>query len=129
MELRKLQATDLFIIVKIINALGIKKIKESINIDEIKEARLKILEDGSNKNDVYKEIGTKVIMSVIDVVIENIPLIEQDLFKFMGNLANVKPEEIAKMDIGDFMDLLIAVIKKEEFKDFFGRALRLTKSE
>lgn len=128
MELRKLQATDLFIIVKIINTLGIKKIKESINIDEIKEARLKILEDGSNKNDVYKEIGTKVIMSVIDVVIENIPLIEQDLFKFMGNLANVKPEEIAKMDIGDFMDLLIAIVKKEEFKGFFGRALRLTKS-
>ena len=129
MELRKLQATDLFIIVKIINTLGIKKIKESINVDEIKSAREKILEDGSNKNAVYKEIGTKVIMSVIDVVIENIPLIEQDLFKFMGNLANVKPEEIAKMDIGDFMDLLIAVIKKEEFKDFFGRALRLTKSE
>ena len=128
MELRKLQATDLFIIVKIVNTLGIKKIKESINIDEIKNARLKILEDGSNKNDVYKEIGTKVIMSVIDVVIENLPLIEQDLFRFMGNLANKKPEEIAQMDCGDFMDLLIAVIKKEEFKDFFGRALRLTKS-
>ena len=128
MDLRKLQATDLFIIVKIINTLGIKKIKESIDIDEIKNAREKIKEDGSNTNDVYKEIGTKVIMSIIDVVIENLPLIEDDLFKFMGNLANVKPDEIAKMDIGDFMDLLIAIIKKEEFKDFFGRALRLTKS-
>ena len=128
MELRKLQATDLFIIVKIINTLGIKKIKESISIDEIKNAREKIKEDNSNKNEVYKEIGTNVIMSIVDVVIENIPLIEQDLFNFIGNLASVKSEEIAKMDIGDFMDLLIAIIKKEEFKDFFGRALRLTKS-
>ena len=128
MELRKLQATDLFIIVKIINTLGIKKIKESISIDEIKNAREKIKEDNSNKNEVYKEIGTNVIMSIVDVVIENIPLIEQDLFNFIGNLASVKSEEIAKMDIGDFMDLLIAIVKKEEFKDFFGRALRLTKS-
>ena len=38
MELRKLQATDLFIIVKIINTLGIKKIK--VFYQKIRESRL-----------------------------------------------------------------------------------------
>ena len=39
----------------------------------------------------------------------------------------VKTKDVAKMDINKFVDLLIEIIKKEEFKDFFKRASKLIK--
>ena len=36
-EMRKLQATDLFSVVKILNGIGLKNIREAINIDEIND--------------------------------------------------------------------------------------------
>ena len=43
MNLRKLQATDLFAMVKILNKVGIKQIKNAINFDEINEVKKKPL--------------------------------------------------------------------------------------
>ena len=39
MELRRLQATDLFAMVRLLNAIGFNEFKTAINFDEIKEAR------------------------------------------------------------------------------------------
>ena len=39
MELRKLQSSDLFRMVRIINGIGFKTIKDSINVDEINKLR------------------------------------------------------------------------------------------
>ena len=48
MELRKLQSSDLFRMVRIINGIGFKTIKDSINVDEI-------------NNSVQTETKTEVI--------------------------------------------------------------------
>ena len=128
MELRKLQATDLFSMVKIINGVGVKKIIDAIDVKGITEAKKKIKADGSNKNAIYREVGLNAFMSAGNVILENIPLIEYDLYQFVGSVANMKKEEVATMDMGEFMDLLIEIVNKEEFKDFFKRALRFAKS-
>ena len=125
MELRRLQATDLFSMVKILNGIGLKNFKDVIDTNKIKEMRKSINDD--NAEQVVSDIGMNVVMSVLSVILENLPSVETDLYNFIGSVANMKAKDVAKMDIGDFMDLLISIAKKEEFKDFFKRASKLIK--
>lgn len=128
-EMRSLQASDIFSVVKILNGIGLNNIKESINIEEINDIRKRITEDNSDDNSdkVYSQVGVKVVMSVATIILENLPKIENDLYTFVGSVIGVKAKDVAKMDMGEFMDLLIAIIQKEEFKDFFKRASKLIK--
>ena len=125
MELRKLQASDIFSMVRIINGIGFKTIKDSINIDEIKEIR----NDMTNENSdvVASKVGTNVIMSILGTIIENLPKIENGVYEFAGNIAGMKAKDVAKMEAGDFLELLISIFTKDEFKDFFSRASKLIK--
>ena len=125
MELRKLQATDLFSMVKILNGVGIKNVRDAINTDEIKNLRSTMTEE--NASTVTSEIGINIVMSVVGVVLEHLPNVETELYNFVGSVAGMKANAVAKMDIGEFMDLLIEIVKKEEFKDFFKRASKLIK--
>lgn len=125
MELRRLCATDLFVMVKILNKIGFNKVKDAIDIDEIKKAKATLTTD--NNDEVISSLGTNIVMSVAGVLLENLPNIEKDLYELIGNLANMKPKDVAQMDIAQFMETIVAVLKKEEFKDFFREASKLIK--
>ena len=124
-EMRNLQATDIFSIVKILNGIGLKNIKEAINIEEINKIRQGMTED--NASAITSQVGVNVVMSIATVILENLPKVENDLYTFVGSVIGVKAKDVAKMDMGEFMDLLITIIQKEEFKDFFKRASKLIK--
>lgn len=124
-EMRNLQATDIFSIVKILNGIGLKNIKEAIDFEDINKIRKCMTEE--NADVIYSQVGVNVVMSLATIILENLPKIENDLYKFVGSVIDVKAKDVAKMDIGDFMDVLIAIIQKEEFKDFFKRASKLIK--
>ena len=126
-EMRNLQATDIFSVVKILNGIGLNNIKEAINVDEINNIRKGMTED--NVDVISSQVGVKVVMSIATVILENLPKVENDLYTFVGSVIGVKAKDVAKMDMGEFMDLLIAIIQKEEFRDFFKRASKLIKSE
>ena len=124
-EMRNLQATDIFSIVKILNGIGLKNIKEAIDFEEINKIRKGMTED--NADAVSSQVGVNVVMSIVTVILENLPKVENDLYNFIGSVIDMKAKDVAKMDMGDFMDVLIAIIQKEEFKDFFKRASKLIK--
>ena len=124
-NMRNLQATDIFSVVKILNGIGLKNIKESIDFEEINKIRKGMTED--NADAVTSQVGVNVVMSIATVILENLPKIENDLYTFVGSVIGVKAKDVAKMDMGDFMDILVAIIQKEEFKDFFKRASKLIK--
>ena len=124
-NMRNLQATDIFSVVKILNGIGLKNIKESIDFEEINKIRKGMTED--NADAVTSQVGVNVVMSIATVILENLPNVESDLYNFIGSVIGVKAKDVAKMDMGEFMDLLIAIIQKEEFKDFFRRASKLIK--
>ena len=124
-EMRKLQATDLFSVVKILNGIGLKNIKEAIDFEEINKIRKGMTEN--NAEVITSQVGLNVVMSIATVILENLPKIENDLFNFIGSVINMKSKDVAKMDMGEFMDVLISIIQKEEFKDFFKRASKLIK--
>ena len=124
-NMRNLQATDIFSVVKILNGIGLKNIKEAINIDEINNLRKGMTED--NADVITSQVGLNVVMSIATIILENLPNVESDLYNFIGSVIDMKAKDVAKMDMGDFMDLLITIIQKKEFKDFFKRASKLIK--
>ena len=121
--MRNLQATDIFSIVKILNGIGLNNVKEAINFEEINNIRKGLTED--NANAITSQVGVNVVMSIATVIIENLPKVENDLYTFIGSVIGVKTKDVAKMDIVEFMEVLIAIIQKEEFKDFFKCASKL----
>ena len=123
--MRNLQATDIFSVVKILNGIGLNNVKEAINIEEINKIRQGMTED--NASAITSQVGVNVVMSIATVILENLPKVENDLYNFIGSVIDMKAKDVAKMDMGDFMDVLIAIIQKEEFKDFFKRASKLIK--
>ena len=125
MELRKLQASDIFSMVRIINGIGFKTIKDSINVDEINETRKGMTDENSDV--IASKVGTNVVMSILGTLIENLPKVENDVYEFAGSVAGMKAKDVAKMDAGDFIELLISIFTKDEFKDFFSRASKLIK--
>ena len=125
MELRKLQASDIFSMVRIINGIGFKTIKDSINVDEINEIRKGMTDENSDV--IASKVGTNVVMSILGTLIENLPKVENDVYEFAGNVAGMKAKDVAKMEAGDFVELLISIFTKDEFKDFFSRASKLIK--
>lgn len=124
-KMRKLQATDIFSVVKILNGIGLNNVKEAINIEEINKVRKGMTED--NAEVITSQVGLNVVMSLATVILENLPKIENDLYNFIGSVIDVKPKEVAKMNMVEFMDVLVAIIQKEEFKDFFKCASKLIK--
>ena len=124
-EMRNLQATDIFSVVKILNGIGLKNIKESIDFEEINKIRKGMTEN--NAEVITSQVGLNVVMSIATVILENLPKIENDLFNFIGSVIGIKTKDVAKMDMSEFMDVLISIIQKEEFKDFFKRASKLIK--
>ena len=125
MELRKLQASDIFSMVRIINGIGFKTIKDSINVDEINEIRKGMTDENSDV--IASKVGTNVVMSILGTLIENLPKVENDVYEFAGSVAGMKAKDVAKMEAGDFVELLISIFTKDEFKDFFSRASKLIK--
>ena len=124
-KLRNLQASDLFGMVRILKGIGLSKIKSAIDFDKIKEARKTMTEE--NSAEITTQVGTEVILSIIEVIIENLPEVETEIYKFVGGVANMKPADVAKLDASDFVDLVLDIFKKEEFTDFFKRASKLIK--
>ena len=125
MELRNLQASDLFGMVRILNGIGLSKIKSAVDFDKIKEARKSMTDE--NADDIASQVGTDIVLSIVGLMFENLPDVESDVYKFIGGVANMKPADVAKLDITVFMDLILDIFKKEEFTDFFKRASKLIK--
>ena len=125
-NLRKLQSTDLFSMMKIISKIGIENIKNAVDVEKIKSAKSNMTEENSSK--IATDIGMEIMMGIFAVVLERLPIVEDELYAFMGSVSGMKPKDVAKLGINDFMALMIEIFQKEEFKDFFNRALRLTKS-
>ena len=124
-EMRNLQASDIFSVVKILNGIGLNNVKEAIDFEEINNIRKGMTE--GNADVITSQVGLKVVMSLATVILENLPKVENDLYTFVGSVIGVKAKDVAKMDMGEFMDVLITIIQKEEFKDFFKRASQLIK--
>ena len=124
-ELRELQSADIFLLSKIISKIGVKNFKKAFSNDEIREARTKVQEGDNEK--LIEEVGLTVMVEIVDIIVNNLPDCENELYQFLANVSGLKKEKIQKLGIATFMNMIVDVIKKPEFLDFFKAASRLFK--
>ena len=125
--LRNPQADDIFLMFRILTKVGVKNVKECFQSEEVKNAMMLM---AANKEQGEKElsaIGMLVAVDIGCVLMEHMDAAKNDIFAFLARLSNMKVEDIAQMNPGDFAEMIIDVVKLEGFRDFFMRVFALFK--
>lgn len=130
-KLRDLCAEDIFPMLNILKKIGIKEFKECFSKETLESIvdlfvkGTKTKEDdksGASEDNTLAAVGISILPSVLDiadVLLTNIPKCENDFYKFLENVSDLSTAEIKKLKMADFMGMIVDVIKKEDFKDFF----------
>lgn len=121
-EFRELKSKDIFPMVKILRKIGFKDLKDKLNVDVIREVFIN--QTGAegqqvNQADMQSYIGFNIIAEVLDVILSNLEYCEQDIYKFLASVTDKKEKDIAELPMVTFTEMIVALIQKEEFKDFF----------
>ena len=122
--LRRLKSSDMFPMFTILSKIGFKELKKAIDPDSISKIMNKENKDvpeSEGAPNMQMMVGVSIIMDVLEVIMANLPKIENDLYKFLASVsvADVTPEEIAELDMAEFTEMIVSLLKKDEFKDFF----------
>lgn len=125
-ELRDLNSTDLFLITKIIGKIGVKNFKKCFEGEDVKKALAQLNSKERNDDDL-NAIGLIVVLEVVDVITTNLPACEAEIYQFLSNLSGLKIKDLQELPAVEFIEMIIDVIKKPEFKDFFKVASKLFK--
>lgn len=132
--LRDLCAEDMFPMLNIVKKIGIREFKECFDKETL-EGIVDTFVNGAkaenkNENDTLVAVGISVLPSVLDVadiLIGNLSRCEVDFYKFLENISNLSIDQIKKLKMADFFEMIVDVLKKEEFKDFIKVVSRLFK--
>lgn len=120
-ELRGLKSADLFPMFGILSKIGFKDLKETISPDSI-QTMIKSIRNDKHEEDqeaTTAYLGLSIIMDVLEIIMKNLPKCEKEIYTFLSNLSGMTVEEVADLDMVTFTEMIIAVLKKDEFKDFF----------
>lgn len=113
--LRALEAKDVFLMSKIIGAIGIKEFKDCFESDAIKS-----MITNPDDEEAVAAVGVAVFLDIAETIFKNLQYCEKDVYTFLGNLSGMKTEQIESLPMVTFTEMILDVIKKEEFKDFIG---------
>ena len=76
--LRALQSDDLFLMLKVINKIGIKEIKKCFESETVVKA-ITAMTDGKKVKDTAA-VGMTVMLEIFDVLARNLPACREELF-------------------------------------------------
>lgn len=116
-ELRNLTADDMFPMFQILSKIGIREFKGCLESPEIK------------KEIDLNSVGIAVAMDMAGIILTNLPKAKEDIYQLLSGLSGMSKKEIAGLPMATFTEMVIDVVKKEEFKDFFQAVAKLFKSE
>lgn len=114
-ELRNPKADDMFLMFRILSKVGVKNLKNCFNANDVMAAV-----KGNNKNGA-EAVGLSVAFEIAGVIMEHIDDAKKDIYAFLSNLSGMKVADIANLEMAEFAQLVIEVIKLEGFRDFFQR--------
>ena len=130
-QFRTLGAEDVFPMFTIINKIGIREFKTFFEGDGLKNIAGAFLpkegEDAKIDENTVTEMGISVFIEVANILIGNLPKCENDIFQLLSQTSNLSVEEVRKLGLGDFAEMIIDFVKKDEFKDFIKVVSKLFK--
>lgn len=120
-ELRSLTSDDIFPMFQIISKIGIREFKSCFESPDVKAAIVK--SEGTDLNSV----GLAVMLDIGGIVLANVPKAKDDIYLLLSQLSGLTKQEIGALPMATFAQMVIDVIRKDEFKDFFQVVSRLFK--
>ena len=125
-ELRDLCADDMFPMFQIISKIGIKEFKKCFESPEVMQM-IKDAASGNDKDEVRTSVGMAVAFDLAGIIVSNLASCKNDIYQFLAQLSGMTTKDVAGLPMMTFFEMIIDVIKKEEFKDFFQAAVKLFK--
>lgn len=118
--LRGLTAEDVFPMLKIISGIGLKEFKSCFDSAELRDA-IKNMSQGKEEGKTVDTtaVGLMVAADIASIIFANLPKCKDDIYQLLSGLSGMKKKEIAELPMNVFLAMIVDVIKKEEFKDFF----------
>lgn len=119
--MRNLETDDLFLVVDIIDALGVEELINAIGGLDINNYRTKN-EKGEYILDEEKW-GTVLLEKLSVFLVRNLKKCKGPLYEFLSSLKGVTPEEIGKQSPIQTVKDIKELLNKREFSDLFSQAL------
>lgn len=138
-ELRKVNSGDIMPMARIICKFGISNFKKIVDNDEIKNAIIDYFKDDKKVKETVKKVdnskklldltlaGVDVGFEVLEIIFKRLPECETEIFGFLSSLSGLKINQIKALPMSELLEMIIEVVKMQEFKDFFKVASRLFK--
>lgn len=124
--LRKLTAEDVFPMLKIISGIGLKEFKGCFENEELRTAIRNLNAEKEEGAEIdTTALGLMVAVDIASVIISNVPKCKDDIYTLLSGLSGMSKKEIAALPMNVFLAMIVEVVKKEEFKDFFKDAAGL----
>ena len=124
-KFRPLEASDVFLMSKIIGAIGVNEFAACFDKDGIKDMIASMAKD--SKTESISIAGAAVFLEIANVIFTNLPKCESDIYQMLANVSGMTPEKVKKLDFITFTEMVIDFVKKEEFRDFIKVVSRLFK--
>ena len=58
-------------------------------------------------------------MELTAVVVDHLPECDNEIYKFLSGLSGLTVDQLVDLPLGEFIEMITAVFKKDEFGDFF----------
>lgn len=113
-ELRPLIASDMGAVCKIITAIGVRQFRECFKLEDI-------------QNVDVESVGFGIVFDIAGIIISNIPRAEEEIQIFISSLTGMKLSEVKQMPFADYGEIIMQIVMKEDFQDFFKRVMKLFK--
>lgn len=122
-EFRRLNATDLFAMVRFIKKFGVNSFSQAFN----NYLKSKKADEEAQTEDEKALAKGAIAFDIIQIVFERIDECEDEVFKLLERTSNLSLDELHKLEPSVFMEMIVDFIHKEEFADFFMAAAKLIK--
>ena len=119
-------AKDIFPMIQIVKRIGIQEITGCFESENVKNAIIKMQQnkDSDGKDDELNAIGTMIFFDIASVIISHIADAEAEIYTLLSNLSGMSRKDLENLDIVTFTEMVIDVVKKDEFKDFIGVVIK-----
>ena len=124
-ELRNPQASDLFVVSRIIKAVGIKNIANCFKSEELEAFKSEFVDKDipMTEEDEYKA-GLMAMTAIGELIFDKLDMVQEDIFTFMSNLSGLAVDDVKSMDIVEFAEMFMDIIKNPKFADFIKVVLK-----
>lgn len=123
-EIRPLSAKDIFPMVKIIRKIGLNDFGKCFEPEEINAITATF---SGGTEELTRMVGMNVVLKIVDVILENLPAVGEEVFMFLASLTGKTKTEVEDLPMDVFFNLVVDVLKREEFVGFMKAVSKLLK--